>query len=562
MIAWEAVSAAVLALSAIASGGVILRARVSPLTAWLLIAAGAVGALGLPTGVPLSLIVAWLVLLPAALWAYPIPRWQHPLDIVLGALLVGPGLVACTYSRDGNVVLTLAVVAFLALVAQSMWRLERSTGIERRALLWSSVTVGVATLVSLTMSFITDSLAAVSLAVLMTIPASMAVGVIKPETLDIRGLAVTASVVLTLLFGYIAYFAGTLALLSLMGAQDLSPIALALVGLAGGTLLHPAARTLRDVMDQLLFGHRPDPLDAATQVVGTIGSDPRQALDALRSALSLPYAALWNGKQVIAQSGEPVPHLRRVSNDQIDLEVGMRPGDLRLSAGDWHVLKLVTPLLAQLVRATELSAAVQQSRVRALTAMADERRRLRNELHDDLGPTLTGVAFSIDAARNMLPTDSPARELLTSVRSDTGDAIQQVRGLAYGMRPPALDELGLLKAVEQQARGLGVAVEFAVVGDIPSLPAAIEVAAYRILVEALTNVARHCQSSQARAVIDASQPGTLTVSVTDSDVNADLWVPGVGLASMRERLTELGGTFSAGPTPHGGCVRAQFPLSW
>ena len=167
---------------------------------------------------------------------------------------------------------------------------------------------------------------------------------------------------------------------------------LAALGLFGGVMLHPASSALRAVMDQLFFGERPDPLDAAARVVGRIGEDPEEALRSLREDLAVPYVALWRGTRLVAQSGEPVHHVRRIVThsgeaEEATLVVGMRAGDLRLSSGDAHVLKLVTPLLVQLVRTTELSAAVQDSRAQALTA----------------------IAFTTDAARNLLPDDPRPR---------------------------------------------------------------------------------------------------------------------------------------------------------
>ncbi len=553
--------------------GVLLARSAARLCGVLLILAGITGVVGLflrtrpaaDTGA-LLLIVAGLVLVPAALWAYPRPRWQHPVDLILAAVLIAPGSMALLYSHDGGIVLTMGAVSFLALVAQTGWRLERSAGRERRALAWAAVSTAVATLISLTATFVSTQtgVIALSLVVLSAIPIGMVVGLRSPDTIDVQGLAIGASVGLALAFGYVAYFRGTVALLELAGLTP-GVLALSAIGLAGGAMLHPISVQLRTVMDQLLFGGRPNPLDAATRVVDGIGTDPQEALDSLRKALKLPFVALQRDGDVLASSGDPVPHLRRIHCEDLVLVAGMRPGDLRLSPDDAYVLRLVTPLLAQLVRATELAAAVQRSRAQALAGIADERRRLRNELHDELGPTLTGIAFTTDAAVNRLPAQpEAAAELMIIVRSEVGNAINRVRGIVYGMRPPALDELGLIAAVQQQARTLGdgLAVSFVVDGELPALPAAVEVAAFRVVMEALTNVARHCQPAAATVTFDTRNAGFLIVAVTDAGGASTPWAAGVGLTSMRERVAELGGTLKAGPGPGGGCVRAQFPLRW
>jgi signal transduction histidine kinase len=169
-----------------------------------------------------------------------------------------------------------------------------------------------------------------------------------------------------------------------------------------------------------------------------------------------------------------------------------------LSAGDAHVLGLVAPLLAQTIRARALAADLQASREATITALEEERRRLRRDLHDGLGPRLSGIAFTSDAARNTLPSDpGRADDLLVSIRAETAAAIEDIRRLVYGMRPPTLDELGLIQALRQQAAALGtdggrpLRVDFSTGGELDGLPAAVEVATYRIVMEALTNVARH-----------------------------------------------------------------------
>jgi signal transduction histidine kinase len=196
----------------------------------------------------------------------------------------------------------------------------------------------------------------------------------------------------------------------------------------------------------------------------------------------------------------------------------------------------------------------------------EERRRLRRDLHDGLGPTLTGIAFSADAARNSLRADpDTAEELLVALRADAADAVKAIRRLVYGMRPPALDELGLERALRQQALTLRrpagglLAVGFEVPEELPPLAAAVEVAAYRIVMEALSNVARHATGTAAgvRLGVEADR---LVLQVTDNGSPAGDWTPGVGVASMRERAAEVGGDLTCGATPCGGRVAAVLPL--
>ena len=137
-----------------------------------------------------------------------------------------------------------------------------------------------------------------------------------------------------------------------------------------------------------------------------------------------------------------------------------------------------------------------------------------------------------------------------------------MRRLAYDIRPPALDQLGLSRALERVTTGLGlrgVAVTIAV-DDSGDLPAAVEVAVYRIATEAVTNVMRH--GRPARVGLQLTRVGdTVTLRVSDdSPTTGASWSEGVGVASMRERAEELGGSLRAGPTPGGWIVEAILPL--
>jgi signal transduction histidine kinase len=301
-------------------------------------------------------------------------------------------------------------------------------------------------------------------------------------------------------------------------------------------------------------------------VAGRIGADPVVALRAIREALVIPYAAVQVDGELLASSGSETTHTRTLDLDGVgELVVGLRPGDLSFSPGDEQVLRLTVPLLAQTLRARALAEDLIESRGQTIAAVEEERRRLRRELHDGLGPRLSGVAFTSDAARNLIRTDpAAAEEMVAQLRADTVIAIEEIRRRVYAMRPPALDELGLVPALRQQAVGLRnregrpVAVDVTAPDAFPELPAAVEVAAYRIVTEALTNVARHSSSASASVRLDPAADG-LHLEVTDHG-SSGAWRPGVGLSSMKERAAELGGTLEAGPGPGGGRVAALLPM--
>jgi len=180
---------------------------------------------------------------------------------------------------------------------------------------------------------------------------------------------------------------------------------------------------------------------------------------------------------------------------------------------------------------------------------------------------MTGLALAADAAANLAATDvARTRELLAALRTDARTAIGDIRRLVDDLRPPALDELGLVRALRQRAEqmawradGGAVRVRLDAPDEDLSLPAATEVAAYRIATEALTNVVRHSGASS--AVLALRCADTLEIEILDDGHPDGAWQPGVGLTAMRERAAELGGRFQAGPTPAGGRVFVSLPLA-
>ncbi|WP_051247145.1 sensor histidine kinase [Nocardioides halotolerans] len=537
------------------------------------------GALGLAAAVLLAqdrreaavavAIGAGMVLAPFALAVYPRARWRELPDFLALVVLVGCGLVAAAY-RDADVVGALGIVQGCVFVAHTWWRIETSDTAARRPLIWMTLAVATTGLVCFFMTFSAEAqspgVTDVAIGVFALLGPALYVGATLPDLVDVRGLVVTVVVTTVALVTVMSVFVLELALLQAVGADDLNTGALALLAALAAVAFQPTRVVLRGVVDQLLFGERPDPLGAASSVAGRIGEDPVVALRAIREALVLPYAAVLVDGAPVAVSGAETTHTRTLDLDGAgELVVGLRPGDLSFSPGDEQVLRLTVPLLAQTLRARALAEQLIESRGATIAAVEEERRRLRRELHDGLGPRLSGVAFTSDAARNLIRTDPAAAEqLVAQLRSDTVTAIEEIRRMVYAMRPPALDELGLVPALRQQAVGLRnregtpVAVEVTAPEEFPHLPAAVEVAAYRIVTEALTNVARHSSSGSASVRLEPAADG-LHVEVTDRGRSGP-WRAGVGLASMRERAAELGGTLEAGPGASGGRVAALLPL--
>jgi two-component system, NarL family, sensor kinase len=297
-------------------------------------------------------------------------------------------------------------------------------------------------------------------------------------------------------------------------------------------------------------------------------------VDSVAEALRLRYAAIEFDREggvevAAAHRNEGSGELRRLpliyNGEKIASLVVQVPPGRQLTAPDESLLDDLAQHAGPAVHAVRLNADLQLSRERLVTAREEERRRLRRDLHDGLGPALAGMALKLDAARNRAG-DPNVDEILGELRGETQDAIADVRRVVYELRPPALDELGLVGALREQALRLsgpdgGDSLRVTVEAPemVPSLPAAVEVAAYRIATEALTNVIRHADARQ--CVVRVALNENLEVEVSDDGRGLGSASPGVGLTSMRERADELGGSCSVGRGATGGTlVRAELPL--
>jgi signal transduction histidine kinase len=242
------------------------------------------------------------------------------------------------------------------------------------------------------------------------------------------------------------------------------------------------------------------------------------------------------------------------------------PADRRLLEDLAHQIGVAAHAVRLSDEALRLSADLQRSRERLVTAREEERRRLRRDLHDGLGPQLAGLTMTAEAARDLVSADPErAKELLSDLTERAQAAVADVRHLVYALRPPALDALGLLGALRAHADhhndgGVNVSVEAP--EQLPPLPAAVEVAAYRIALEAINNAERHAaaRTCVVRIALDEVAAALRVEIVDDGRGIGEERGTGVGLSSMRERAAELGGRFSVEAPPAGGTrVRAYLP---
>jgi two-component system NarL family sensor kinase len=328
-------------------------------------------------------------------------------------------------------------------------------------------------------------------------------------------------------------------------------------------------------INQLVYGLRDDPaaafarlgdrLDAAGAPEDILPAAARTVAEALR----LPYVAIEVGGETLCRYGRELPGGTEAlplpfAGETIGHLVLQTRDDEEFSPTARRLLADLTRQVAVTARAVVLTQALQASRHRLVAAREEERRRLRRDLHDGLGPTLAGIALGIDTVRRALPSvetppDATVAGLLGTLREATEAAVGDIRRIVYDLRPPILDELGLAGAVREQAARLGAA-SIDVPETLPALPAAVEVAAYRIAVEALTNAARHAPGTPVSVQLAVN--GRLELRVADGGAGLpDGYRAGVGLTSMRERAAELGGSCVVSRrTPCGTLVHAEFPL--
>ncbi|MDQ1601594.1 MAG: two-component system, NarL family, sensor kinase [Actinomycetota bacterium] len=440
-------------------------------------------------------------------------------------------------------------------VACLVLRYRRGSETVRRQLLWLVAAAGVIVVAVIPWALV----AGTPLAVLFTIPllpAAVAAGVLRHQLLDIR-LVVARGLSYALLSGLVlTAYAGLVVVLS----GVVSALVVALLAL-------PLRSRLQAAVDHLLYGERGNPLKVASRVGRSLGAGLPETLEEIRTALRLPYAAVVVDGQMLASCGEPGGLTAELPLEGGTLVVGLRGGESRLAVADERLLGLLSGPLSTAAQATLLLDQLQHSRERLVVAREDERRRLRRELHDGLGPLLTGVALSADTAANLAggAPESDLQARLTAVRTDTRSAIQEVRRIVDNLGSPALDELGLVEAlrirtdqVHQHTDGSPLRA----VVEAPALPpvaAAVEQAVYRIATEALTNVVRHSRATSVVVRLAADET-SLHCEVLDDGGRTGAWRPGVGIEGMRERVAELGGTCEIRPVPGGGMVRVCLPM--
>jgi signal transduction histidine kinase len=519
------------------------------------------------------------------------PAWRWPARVLVAAIVAGSLLALTTQAlmppgftnpfdppfaeRLELIALTVcaavAVIGGIVATVGLVVSMRTVDGVQRRRHAWFLVSR------ILTVLFVLAPLPEfVRFALMVLATAAVGVGIIWYGLYDIEPLlsrTIAYAVLTTAAVG--VYLAVTVAVGARLSGGILPAVAAAVVAI----VLAGARLGVQRRVEWLLYGERRDPLSALTSLGTRLSTslDVEAVLPAVaetvRESLRLPYVAiqLAGDDSVTVESGRPVVTCNRfpvvhAGQPVGTLIVGTRRGEARLNAADTRVLQAFARQAGVAIHGVGVTRELRHAREALVLAREEERRRIRRDLHDGLGPALAGISLGLEGAtRRVRPTASDVGDLLDSLRVETAMCVGEVKRIVSDLRPAALDEIGLLAALRQHVAliasrtgGLHIDVE---ADRLPDLPAAVEAAAYRIALEALTNVVRHSHAEHCR--LEVRMNGALQLSITDNGVGLPAGGErgGMGLTSMSVRAEELGGRCTVtSPDGCGTVVAATLPV--
>lgn len=487
-----------------------------------------------------------------------------PLEAAAGALL--------PVSR----VLTLGGV--LVAMATPVIRYRRTGGTDRDRMRWLvwAVLVMALSLVVAAVADLGPAVDAVVVAVALLPVVAMTVGVVRPAVVSVQDLLARTLVLGAVALSLLGLDLLVVALLSEvfggLGQRQLVTAVLLVTALGYG----PLRRRLHRLVQARILGSRGNRYDVVAGLAaslesvkdgpGQLGEIARAVADAFGVGYVCVEVDRSQGERMSATHGDRPAEVRTLPITYRGTPVGRlvlpaRGLRSRLSSKDEQLLGDLIRQAATAVRTASLAEELQASRERLVTAREEERRRIRRDLHDGLGPVMAGVVYQLETARLLVPRDpDQATAVLGRLSGHVQDVVTDVRRIVHELRPPALDDRGLLGAVAQLAEVQPLPVQVDA-EPLTGLPAAVEVAVYRIVAESLTNVVRHAAAGSARVCLRRTA-NELVVEVADDGAGIGEQVQaGVGLISVRERAAELGGRAEVSCPPAGGTlVRVVFPL--
>ena len=344
-------------------------------------------------------------------------------------------------------------------------------------------------------------------------------------------------------------------------------------------LFQPLRNWLQKSVNRWMYGERDEPYQVLVNLSEQMGKtlSPENTLptliETIARTLKLPcvtitlfHSGIEETQATFGLPKEPFIQLPLIHHSELIgyLKVSQRSHDEEFSLSEKHLLENIAAQASTAAFNVRLMHDLQRARLNLVTAREEERRRIRRDLHDGLGPNLASLTLRADTIHNLLEHDPQrADQMLGDLKRQIQSTIQDVRLLVYELRPPALDELGLIGAIEsfidknattQPEIILNAAKPF------PDLSAALEVAVYRIAMEGLNNILRHAKAEHAIIEIRI-QNKELIIDIQDDGIGmSPVSITGVGLASMREHAEELGGKFKVLPAQPGFHIRAEIPF--
>ncbi len=367
-------------------------------------------------------------------------------------------------------------------------------------------------------------------------------------------------------------------------------------------LFQPLRERLQRNINRFLYGQRDEPFTVlnqlGAQLENTLAPDTALPLivETIARTLRVPYVgiALSNEERGLRteyghlnpQSSVLTTFPLRYQNETVgELKIARRAPNENFSAADLQLLENLARQAGAVAYTARLNAQLQQSREKIIAERENERKRLRRDLHDGLGPTLASQTLKLDAALELLDDEKlpvpngmreetrQARKILQDVKSQTQNTVADIRRIVYELRPPALDDLGLVGALRahlaQYNAVNGLQITFDAPNELPQLSAAVQLNAYRIVLEAVNNVVKHAGAKNCMVTLETNDERRTTndrvllIEIRDDGVGlTENFRAGVGVTLMRERAEELGGTFRIEPNePHGTHVIATLPIA-
>ncbi|WP_406340238.1 histidine kinase [Streptomyces sp. NBC_00648] len=519
--------------------------------------------------------VAWyvgvggaLVSLTAALAPGPIDRSEFP--EVRNPLGVRPlGFLA---RHEAVLSLPLVAGSFVLCALSLLARYRRSAAASRQQFKW----VAFAALASLVMLagavLLQDPWISVAIdLILVTFSVSIAIAIVRHNLFDVDRLLSRSLLYLGLTAGVAGLYIGAVSLFALMSQRFITAKAPLLATGVVAVVLQPLRVLLQRVVSRLVYGLRDDPyavlagLDRRLETVLAPRKLLPEAVATIAKTLRLPYVAVEvkgaaaygaAGGYLAVYGGERPVALRLALVHQGEkigtLAIAARPAEDRFSSADLRLLADVARHLAQAAAGVRLSLALLYEQERAVAARAEERRHLARVLHESVSPVLSHAASAVETACAAVHTDpSRADDLVTGALVHLRQGADDLRRIALGLRSP-VDQLGLREAVLAYLDRVPVTVHTDVPDLLPSLSAAVEEAAYRILTEAVTDLLRHARAARCWVRLELSgEHLTLTVAA-DGQGAPGATRPGEGLASIRECATVIGGMCESGARSGGG----------